>query len=132
MKLLLDTCTLVWMLRAAPEMPREIKTLIEGAASLLHVSLVSAWEIAIKTSCGKLQVGYSVEPGLRRILEKASIPVLVPGWEEIGAVQRLHFHHRDPFDRMLVSQALHHGLAIVSPDAAFDDYGVRRVWSNRP
>lgn len=129
MNLLLDTNALIWFLEDAPQMTDDLKNLVEDKDTRCHMSLVSAWEIAIKVSIGKLQVSYAIEPGLRRLVEKMGFVPLSPSWEEFGMVERLPFHHGDPFDRLLICQAQRHGLTVLSPDMAFDAYGVPRHWS---
>lgn len=128
MDVLLDTSALIWFLEDSPRMPAAMKDLIEHPETRCRVSLVSAWEIAIKTSIGKLKVAYTVEPGLRQLADRNGFATLPIAWEELGLVARLPLHHGDPFDRLLACQSLRHGLTILSPDTAFDAYGVRRLW----
>ena len=131
MDVLLDTSALIWFLEDSPRMPGAMKDIIEHPDTRCRVSLVSAWEIAIKTTLGKLKVGYTIEPGLRQLAARNGFATLPIEWEELGLVARLPLHHGDPFDRLLCCQALRHGLTIMSPDTAFDAYGVRRVWHSR-
>ena len=96
--------------------------------SELLLSLASSWELAIKLSIGKLRLR---EP-LNRILVDArtrhGIAALPIDEDHIVRVQHLPLHHRDPFDRLLIAQALAEGLTVVSKDVTFDLYGVPRVW----
>ena len=128
MDLLLDTSALLFFLEGSKRLPVAIKDLIESADNRCVVSIVSGWEIAIKSAIGKLSIGYRVEPGLRRALMTNGIEVLPVTWEDIGRLETLPHHHGDPFDRLLIVQAMRLGLHAVTPDETWDDYGVSRLW----
>jgi PIN domain nuclease of toxin-antitoxin system len=98
------------------------------AASTVHVSAVSVWEIAIKTQLGKLPQGELLLAELPMVLERQGF-VSLPITERDGHMAGLlPSHHRDPFDRMLAAQSLRLGLPLVSNDPAFVPYGVSLVW----
>lgn len=128
MDLLLDTSALLLFLEGSKRLPASVKQTIQSADHQCYVSIVSAWEIAIKSAIGKLKIGYSVEPGLRLALMSNGIEVLPVTWEDIGRVETLPLHHGDPFDRLLIVQAMRLGLRAVTPDDAWDSYGVSRLW----
>ena len=129
MNLLLDTSALLLFLEGSKRLPAPIKATIQNADHQCFVSIVSAWEIAIKSAIGKLSIGYRVEPGLRLALMSNGIEVLPVTWEDIGRVETLPLHHGDPFDRLLIVQAMRLGLHAVTPDEAWDEYGISRLWA---
>ena len=129
MDLLLDTSALIMFLEASKRLPRAVKNLIEDPENRAFVSIVSGWEIAIKSSIGRLAIGYRVEPELRVALLANGLDVLPVTWEDIGRLERLPLHHGDPFDRLLIVQALRLGLRAVTPDDTWDEYGVARIWT---
>ena len=129
MNLLLDTGALLLFLEGSKRMPRSLKETIQSADHQCFVSIVSAWEIAIKSAIGKLSIGYRVEPDLRLALVSNGIEVLPVTWEDVGRVETLPLHHGDPFDRLLIVQTMRLGLHAVTPDEAWDQYGVSRLWT---
>lgn len=125
--LLLDTHTFIWFSENDANLPSSIRETIEIAENV-YVSIASLWEIAIKLSIGKLLLrkGYeSIEAGL----ETTGITLLPISFADTVQVCKLPLHHRDPFDRMLIAQAINLSLAIVSRDVAFDAYPINRVWA---
>lgn len=128
MNLLLDTHTLLWFLRDDPQLSSNAKTAIEDAANRKLVSIASCWEIAIKAAIGKLKLGESTSALLSRELARNNFDLLAIALEHAAAVESLPLHHRDPFDRMLIVQALAERIPIVSADAVFDAYSVTRLW----
>ncbi len=129
MRLLLDTNALIWFVTDSPRMPNRFKDLLEADGTETFVSFVSPWEIAIKTRLGKLNLGRPLHPDIGRMVARNGFTMLPPDWEDIQTVADLPFHHRDPFDRMLVAQALRHRLTVLTPDAVWDRYGVSRLWT---
>lgn len=122
--LLLDTHTLLWFLQGAKE-AEPVRELIEAGNN--SVSVVSLWEAAIKVSVGKLRLPYAIER-LPELCARNSFELLAPEATDVVGVSKLPWHHRDPFDRLLVVQCLSRGLTLVSRDAQFDHYGVKRQW----
>lgn len=127
MRLLLDTCTFLWLAGGGP--------LSVGAAAAVRdpsndvlLSAVSVWEIASKYQSGRLPLPES--PDRLIPTERQLRGVLPLAFDEESALQvtRLPTLHRDPFDRMLISQAIAHGLALVTPDPAIAQYPVRVIW----
>lgn len=101
---------------------------IEAAGGVRALSVASAWEMAIKTSLGKLALAKPLGELLPPLLADAGIELLPIEIGDVARVATLPFHHRDPFDRLLAAQALERGFTIVSIDEAFDLYGVTRLW----
>ena len=126
MKLLVDTCTLIWLLtNERPLGPRARSALASGEA---YVSTVSAWEIALKFSKGHLRLNEPPDrlvPAARERYGFATLPI-----DEDSALHviKLPPIHTDPFDRLLVSQAIVHGLTIVTPDPKITQYPARTIW----
>src|SRR5262245_24999504 len=128
MKLLLDTHTLLWFVWNDPQLSATARRVIEDPANQKLVSMASCWEIAIKVSIGKLNLGEPSRSFLRREIASNHFDSLPISFEHATEVETLPFHHRDPFDRLLIAQALLETLSIVSADTAFDPYGVTRLW----
>jgi PIN domain nuclease of toxin-antitoxin system len=101
---------------------------IEDPANRKWVSVASCWEIAIKAVNGKLILGAPADVFLNRELARNNFDLLPITLRHATAVETLPQHHKDPFDRLLVVQAQIEGVPIVSVDAAFDPYGVTRIW----
>ena len=128
MKLLLDTHALIWFLEDDPKLSAAAREVVEESANERWISIATGWEMAIKSQLGKLDLPRPFEvlfPGTLEALGFAIVPV------QAGHLHRYHalpLHHRDPFDRLLVAQALVDGFTVVGNDAAFDAYGVTRIW----
>ncbi len=128
MNLLLDTNAVIWFLYDSPRMSGRLKDLIEDDATRCFVSMVSPWEMAIKTQLGKLELGRRLFPDIATSITRSGFEIIKPGWEDLQVLSKLPLHHRDPFDRMLIAQALRHGYSVMTSDEVWDDYGVSRVW----
>ncbi len=128
MTYLLDTHTFLWFLESPSLLPLRTRELIENSALELAVSLVTPWEIAIKSATGKLDAE-AILDDFDAIVERARLTLLVPTVAQVIRSGRLPAHHRDPFDRLLAAQAMEPGWTLLSKDAVFDAYGVRRLWA---
>ena len=128
MQLLLDTHTFLWFSRASPELSVKARNLIEDTENELFLSVASPWEVGIKVSTGKLTLGRPANVFFEDRMQRSGIALLPITLAHIARVSNLPFHHRDPFDRMLIAQSLTEGIPIVSADAAFNAYGVQRLW----
>lgn len=120
MRLLLDTPALLWALGLPDELRPEARRAIEDARNDVFVSAASAWEIAIKRALGRLEAPDDLGDAIAAV-GFVELPITIG---HALAVERLARHHRDPFDRMLIAQALVEGLTIVTRDARFEPYGV--------
>ena len=128
MRLLLDTRTFLWWLAGSGRLSADARAAIEDDANDVLVSAATAWEIATKHRLGKLPQAELVAqdvPGAIAGQGFAALPITVDDAQRAG---QLPGPHRDPFDRMLIAQAVVHGLALVSTEAVFDGYGVNRLW----
>lgn len=124
MRFLLDTHVWLWML-VAPERLGATADVVRDRANQLVLSAVSTWEIAIKVSIGRLDSSIpsdAVGPTIERLMAQLAVESLDIEHRHAARVSVLPFHHRDPFDRLLVAQALVEGLPIITADRAFDAY----------
>ncbi|WP_338441634.1 type II toxin-antitoxin system VapC family toxin [Synechococcus elongatus IITB4] len=128
-QLLIDTHILVWYLQADHHLDAKTAELLEDTRYDLNVSIVSIWEMAIKSGLGKLSLTIEFKD-LKDLLGRLSIAVLPVEFEDIHEYLNLPFFndHRDPFDRMLIAQSMRRSLRIVSNDSPFDLYNVDRIW----
>lgn len=127
MKLLLDTHAFLWFIDDDPRLSAGAKTLLESNADLL-LSTASLWEIAIRASLGKLTLAQPYDIFLLQQLTINAIEILPISLAHLAVVATLPFHHRDPFDRLLVAQGIVEQVPIVSMDTAFDIYSIKRLW----
>lgn len=128
MKWLLDTHTFLWFVNGSPLLSQTARGLIEmpGAKNLLSVA--SIWEMAIKYSLGKLSFSQPFEVFVPQQVARNGISVLPIEQAHLNEVSVLPFHHKDPFDRLIIAQGIVEKIEIISIDAAFDAYGVSRQW----
>lgn len=127
MKLLLDTHTFLWFIDDSPLLSAKGKALLEADNDLL-LSVGSLWGIAIKVCLGKLTVAMPTEVLMTQQLMSNDIAVLSITVPHPVTVSTLPLHHRDPFDRLIIAQAIVEQMPIVSADPAFDAYPVERLW----
>jgi PIN domain nuclease of toxin-antitoxin system len=127
-KVLLDTCTLIWATLSPSSLSREARETIADEASTILVSAVSAWEIATKVRLGKLPGAEKLERDYLDVMEDAGYSLLAIDTESALRAGRLVADHKDPFDRMIAAQALGHDIHVLSPDPLLDHFGVRRIW----
>jgi PIN domain nuclease of toxin-antitoxin system len=128
MKLLLDTHAFIWFAYDTPELPQKTKELLEDEETELLLSLASVWEMAIKSSTGKLTLMARVGDFVANQMHKDDVNLLQITLPHLNLIETLPAHHKDPFDHLLIAQAMVERLDIVSIDKAFDSYGVNRVW----
>jgi|ERR1043166_2749100 PIN domain nuclease of toxin-antitoxin system len=126
-RVLLDTHALVWWLEGREKLSAHALDAIAARDTTVYVSAASAWELAIKVRIGKFKPRSFVD-NLEREIQLEGFSHLAISIEHALRAGALTGRHRDPFDRMLVAQALTEGLRIVSKDASFDQYGVERHW----
>ncbi len=128
MRLLLDTHTFLWFIMGSPNLSAAARSLIEDAANEKFVSVASLWEIAIKLSIGKLNLSAPFDVLISQQLSLNGFELLNIEIDHTAVVATLPFHHRDPFDRLLVAQAAVEKMSIISIDPVFDAYPVSRLW----
>ena len=128
MKLLLDTHTLLWFIAGNASLSAYARDLIEEASNEKFVSIASIWETAIKVSIGKMSLSAPFDVLFPHQLNINGFELLPVKVEHTSVITTLPFHHRDPFDRLLIAQAIEEKMSLVSGDSVFDDYGVTRLW----
>lgn len=128
MKYLLDTHTLLWFLQGDKKLSDKARQLIDSPRNSKFLSITSLWEIAIKVSLGKLVLDKSFERLFPEQLHFNRIQILDITVDSLIKLTTLPFHHRDPFDRLIIAQALVKDFPIIGADATFDAYGISREW----
>ncbi|MBD1874760.1 type II toxin-antitoxin system VapC family toxin [Nodosilinea sp. FACHB-131] len=126
MTLLLDTHTLIWFLDNDIRLPASTRRQIETTPAV-SVSVASLWEIAIKANIGKLDLSApfsNIEPNIVTL----GITQLSISFKDLEIYLSLPLHHRDPFDRILIAQAISYSLCLVSKDTQMDAYSIQRLW----
>ena len=128
MKLLLDTCTFLWIVAGAPDLSPRAHDLFRAPDNEVYLSAASAWEIAVKHGLGRLPLPDPPDRFVREMREAHGIVSLPIDEESALHVSRLPTLHGDPFDRMIVSQAIVYGLTILTPDPLVTQYPGRTTW----
>ncbi len=128
MRVLLDTLAFLWFILDDPQLSATAKSTIEDPTNDVEVSPASYWEIAIKISLRK----YSLPQPYRQFMESQ---IAINGFrilhiepKHTNLISTMPLHHKDPFDRLLVAQALSEGISLVSVDVQLDPYGIQRLW----
>ena len=128
MKLLLDAHTFLWFISGDNALSSTARALIEDDANENLISIATLWEIGIKNSLGKLPLSKPFGELIPDQLNLNGIQIQSITIEHISKLISLPFHHRDPFDRILVAQSLIENVPVISNDAALDSYGMKRLW----
>jgi PIN domain nuclease of toxin-antitoxin system len=125
--ILLDTHAFIWLSEDDPNLPITLRETIENT-DLVFVSIVSFWEISIKLNIGKISLRddfNSIESRFKSTKFKL-LPISI---KDTIRLSELPIFHKDPFDRILIAQAINRSLLVASRDAAFDAYGIQRLWA---
>ena len=128
MQLLLDTHAFLWWLAGSEKLSQSARQTIADEANDVLVSAASAWEIATKHRLGKLRGAEVVAQDIAGAIASQGFEELAVTVDDAGRAGELPGPLRDPFDRMLISQALARNLVLISIEMLFDQYGVRRLW----
>ena len=128
MRVLLDTHAMLWWLRADPRLSARAAEIIGDGDSELLWSLASSWEISVKLSIGKLEIGRPLHRLFAEIVTEQGATPLAITHDHCARVAELPLLHRDPFDRMLVAQAQGENVPILSADAKVRAYDVQVLW----
>lgn len=127
MRLLLDTHTLLWHRDGNSQLGTTARAMIADTSNQVVISIVTLWEMSIKRSLGKLTTAKSPAE-LLKIYQSGGAELLAISPEHVMGVEALPWHHRDPFDRMLIAQAKAEGLTLLTKDGVFRHYDVAQVW----
>jgi len=127
-RLLVDTHAFLWFAAGDARLSSRARRRIEDPAHDRFLSVASVWEMAIKLSLGKLSLAVSLDALVEHGALANGFSLLDVRQEHASGVAHLPFNHRDPFDRLLVCQAMSDGLSLVSNDAVLDAYPVQRIW----
>lgn len=128
MNVLVDTHILLWFLKGEKELPKRIIAILQNKDTNCFVSIASLWEIAIKTQLDKLNLGFPL-PDLSQYLTDLDIEILPVTFNHIITLTQLENHHRDPFDRIIIAQAINENLALISKDENFDHYPIVNLFN---
>lgn len=128
MNILLDSHAFLWFVADDLKLSIDARTAIEDSTNRKWISIASLWEITIKVSIGKLNLADPVSEFLSREILCNKFSTLNVTMDHLAKLSVLPFNHRDPFDRLIVSQALQESFPVVSTDASLDAYGIDRIW----
>jgi PIN domain nuclease of toxin-antitoxin system len=128
MRLLLDTHALLWFCEGSADLSSAARSALEDQANERHVSHATAWEVAIKLSLGKLKLQVPYKELFPGVLAANGFATLHPDFRHYLALLELPFHHRDPFDRLLVAQAKSEQMTLLTCDPNLAAYGVPTFW----
>jgi PIN domain nuclease of toxin-antitoxin system len=127
-KVLLDKCTFLWLVtKDTGHLSQEAIDIFLDEKNEIYLSVVSAWEISIKAGIGKLEIALPVHAFLTEQIELNELSLLPLELAHAAKVSELPFHHKDPFDRLLIAQAMIEDIPILSGDSIFKRYNIRRI-----
>ncbi len=127
--LLLDTCVFIWLVEESSNLPLKVKNKIENTENIF-VSIISFWEIAMKSKKEKILFTCEFNE-IEARFQKTDLELLPISIEDTIRFYNLPFYlkdHKDPFDRLLISQALNRSIPLVTSDSQFDDYPIEKIW----
>jgi PIN domain nuclease of toxin-antitoxin system len=127
-KIILDTQVLIWWANDISNISDRVQNIIFDIDNELWVSLASIWEIQIKVSLGKLNLPRPLPDIIATQVSENQIKIMQIELSHIYTLDLLPPHHRDPFDRIIIAQAMNEKISIASIDKAFDAYSIERIW----
>ncbi|MGC8500515.1 MAG: type II toxin-antitoxin system VapC family toxin [Leptospirillia bacterium] len=128
MRFLIDTHVFLWWLGDSGKLSDLSRKMIRNRDNEIFFSLASVWEIAIKISLGKLTLALPLDRFMTEQLAHNGFHLLPLDFRHVTRVETLPFHHRDPFDRLLVAQSLEENLPLITADTVVEQYQVMRIW----
>jgi len=128
MNLLLDTHTFIWWACEPEKFSKKVLRACENKTNDLILSVASVWEMQIKLQLGKLELGHPLKDLISKQQDTNNLQILSISLSHVLALENLPAHHRDPFDRLLIAQAIEENLRLVSKDRVFSHYSVESFW----
>lgn len=128
MRVLLDTHAFLWFILDDPQLSQTMKRLIEDSTNEVEISPASYWEIAIKIAKKKYMLPEPYKRFMEQQIADNEFHILPINIGHTALLTTMPFHHKDPFDRLLIAQASYEGIPIVSVDEQFDAYRIKRIW----
>jgi len=128
MKLLIDTHVFLWLRNSPDKVPKDVLQLYQNSNNVVFLSMASIWEMQIKNQLGKLDLDLPLGELVEQQCLENELKILNIEAEHIYALQNLPFHHSDPFDRLILSQAQIENLTLASADRIFHQYDVNLIW----
>lgn len=128
MRLLLDTHAFIWYTTDSSRLSTTGRSLIDNGDNDILLSTASVWEMAIKHSIGRLNFSVPFMEFIKQQIAVNRIEILEISFDHIEVVASLPFHHRDPFDRLIIAQSMAEQISVLSVDAIFDAYAIARLW----
>lgn len=125
---LLDTNAFLRWVEGDDKLSTRAKSCIANPDNEILISVVVAWELAIKACQGDIKLALPIDRYMASHIEANGFRLLGIELDDVAAIEALPLHHRDPFDRLLVAQAKNRKLPVVSSDRVFSDYGIKRIW----
>lgn len=125
MKYIIDTYILLYWLDDPNQITLEVRNLLESSDNKVYFSMASVWEMMIKKSIGKL----NFPANLKEMLSTEDIEILSIEFEHLEQIQNLAWHHKDPFDRLIIAQAKYENLKIITNDQVFKNYTEQIFWA---
>ena len=127
MAYLLDTHAFLWFINGSNELSSQAKDIIRNPKNIMYLSIASFWEIAIKLNIGKLAIDMSFDE-LKKEADKNDFRILPIRYEDTRVLTTLELFHKDPFDRILIAQAIQNNLTMITKDSNFGAYHVKIIW----
>jgi PIN domain nuclease of toxin-antitoxin system len=124
----MDTHVFLWWVEGDRALSAKARNALANPGTECLLSLTSVWELAIKVSLGKLRLALPVRRYVAEHVAANGFRLLDIGLAHVGRIENLPMHHRDPFDRLLIAQALEEKMPVVTADPVFRKYGVKRIW----
>ena len=127
MEYLLDTHAFLWFINGSFELSTQAKNIIQNPENTIYLSIASFWEIGIKLNIRKLTIDFSFDE-LKKEANKNDLRTLPIQFEDIRLFTTLELYHKDPFDRILIAQAMQNNMVMITKDSNFDAYPVKIIW----
>ncbi|MCD4691864.1 MAG: type II toxin-antitoxin system VapC family toxin [Calditrichales bacterium] len=128
MKYLIDTHTLLWIVTNDPKLSAKAKDLYLDSENEIFISMASIWELSIKSSLGKISLEQPLDEFVDEHVKGNDIRILKIESPHVLRIENLPFYHRDPFDRLIISQSIEDNIPIIGSDKTFDSYPIKRIW----